>query len=258
LPTLHVVIPYYNEGSTIRPCVERVLATGLPANWDRHVLLVDDASTSGHSAALDAAVEDLSRGGSPIEHRRHEVNRGKGAALQTGFDAVLEANPPADDLVIIQDADLEYDPDDFAAMIAPLVDDSADAVIGTRWGGHHPVRGLKRRLHAAANGFLTWMSNVMTGYRVHDMECCYKAMPITWLRRVRPYLTEPRYGVEPQLVAVLAKLHARLTEVAVSYDPRTVEDGKKIGWVDGLRALWVIARERLRPIRPDAADETSS
>jgi len=250
LPTLHVVIPHYNEGSTIRPCLDRVLAARLPAGWKRSLVVVDDASTSKHARALDGVVEARRADGQPIALHRHPRNRGKGAALHTGFDAVLAAEPPGDDVVIIQDADLEYDPNDYSTLLEPLLDERADAVIGTRWGAHHRVRGVHRRLHAAANWALTGLSNGMTGYRLHDMECCYKLMPAAWLRRVRPWLTEPRYGIEPQLVAVLSKLGARVVEVPVRYDPRTVDEGKKIGWVDGLQALWVIVRERYRRVVP--------
>ncbi len=244
MPTLHVVIPYFNEGDTIGPCVAGVRSAPLPEGWATALVIVDDASAPEHVRALDALA-------GPFTHLRHERNRGKGAALQTGFDAVLDTNPPDEDLVIIQDADLEYDPADYAGLIDPILAGRADVVIGTRWGDHRPVRGVKRRLHAAANGLLTLASNAMTGYRVHDMECCYKVLPMPLLRRLRPWLSEPRYGIEPQMVAALARLKARVSEAPVQYDPRSFEEGKKIGWLDGVRAVWVIARERLRR-RPPA------
>jgi glycosyltransferase involved in cell wall biosynthesis len=195
---------------------------------------------------VETSVARLAREGHAVKLLRHQRNQGKGAALRTGFDSVLEGAPPDDDLVIIQDADLEYDPADYAALMEPLLRGAADAVVGSRFGRHQALRGLDRRLHAAANGFLSWLSNLATGYRLRDMECCYKLIPVGLLRRLRGRLSEPRYGVEPQLVAALSALRARVVEVPVSYDPRSAAEGKKIGWRDGVRAIYVIAVQRLR------------
>lgn len=227
-------------------------ATGaLPEGWTPHLVLVDDHSDDSTRQATEALLERLRRGGRPHTVLRHERNRGKGAAVCSGFDAILARNPAERDLVVIQDADLEYDPADFARLMAPLLEDRADAVIGNRWGnGRPPVRGA--RLHAAGNRALSRLSNCMTGYRLADMECCYKMLSVGLLRRVRPWLSEGRYGVEPQIVAALARLRARVVQVSVAYEPRTVSQGKKIRWTDGVRALWVIARERCRR-RPPAA-----
>ncbi|MHC4774009.1 MAG: glycosyltransferase family 2 protein [Planctomycetota bacterium] len=252
MPTLHVVIPFYNEGPTFEPCARRVVAAALPEGWTRDLIVVDDHSRDRDRRALDDVATGLTADGHRVDVRRHEANRGKGAAVQTAFDALLAADLPDDDLVIIQDADLEYDPTDYGRLMAPLLAGMADAVVGTRWGGHRPVRGAKSRVHAWGNGVLTRLSNAMTGLDLNDMECCYKLVTVDLLRRVRPWLSEQRYGVEPQLVAALARLRARVTQVAVSYDPRSVAEGKKIGWLDGLRALYVIARERLRRTPPAA------
>ncbi len=248
MPSVHIVIPFYNEGHTIAECVRRVLNASLPEGWSSKVVLVDDHSDPSDRRTLDALAQELGREGRAFEVRQHEQNRGKGAALQTGFDAVLATGAPDDDLVIIQDADLEYDPADYGRLMAPLLSDDADAVIGSRWTDVYRITGLKRRVHAWGNSTLTLMSNLMTGYRFTDMECCYKVLSIQLLRRVRPHLTEQRYGVEPQLVAVLAALKARVTEVPVTYEPRSRDEGKKIGWKDGVRALYVIARQRRKRI----------
>ncbi|MHC4306780.1 MAG: glycosyltransferase family 2 protein [Planctomycetota bacterium] len=250
MPTLHVVIPFYNEGPTFEPCARRVVEAAVPREWTRAVVVVDDHSRDRDRRSLADVVTRLAAEGHRIEVRRHESNRGKGAAVQTGFDALLAGDLPDDDVVIIQDADLEYDPADYGRLMAPLLAGAADAVVGTRWGGHRRVRGFQRRLHAWGNGGLTRLSNMMTGLDLNDMECCYKLVTFGLLRRLRPWLSEQRYGVEPQFVAALARLGARVTQVAVSYDPRSAAEGKKIGWVDGARALYVIARERLRRNAP--------
>ncbi|MHC4217641.1 MAG: glycosyltransferase family 2 protein [Planctomycetota bacterium] len=246
MPTLHVVIPFYNEGPTFEPCARRVVGATLPEGWTQALVVVDDHSHDRDRQTLEAVATQLRAEGHRVELRHHVPNRGKGAAVQTGFDTVLNDDPAEDDLVIIQDADLEYDPEDFGRLMAPLLDGAADAVVGTRWGRHHPVRGIRARLHAWGNGLLTRLSNGMTGLDLNDMECCYKLLAVGMLRRLRPWLSEQRYGVEPQIVAALSRLGARVAQVGVSYDPRSVAEGKKIGWIDGVRALYVIARERLR------------
>lgn len=248
MPTLHIVIPVYNERGTLEPCVRRVLAAALPPGWERRIVLIDDHSDDVHFPAVDALAEQLEREGVAIEFHRHAINHGKGAALQTGFDAILAHLPPfgPEDLVIIQDADLEYDPNDFARLMQPILDGEADAVVGTRWGRHYHYKSMKHRVHALGNAVLTFLSNLMTGYRVSDMECCYKLIPIWLLRRLRPMMTEQRFGIEPQIVASLARLRARVLEVPITYVPRGPGAGKKIGWKDGVRALIVITRERFR------------
>jgi glycosyltransferase involved in cell wall biosynthesis len=247
MPTLHIVIPVYNERGTLEPCIQRVLNAQLPVGWNRSIVLVDDHSDESHFPAVEALAQRLMAEGQPLEFHRHPINRGKGAALQTGFDAILNrANVSNDDVVIIQDADLEYDPADYANLIQPLIDRQADAIVGTRWGEHYHYKSLKHRIHAMGNGALTLVSNLMTGYRVSDMECCYKLFPVGLLRRLRPMLTENRFGIEPQIVAALARLKARVVEVPIRYDPRGIAAGKKIGWKDAVRALVVIARERFR------------
>jgi glycosyltransferase involved in cell wall biosynthesis len=250
VPTLHVVIPVYNERGTLEPCIRRVLAAPLPSGWGRDLTLVDDHSDATHYAVVQGLVGQLRSEQAPLHFHRHEINKGKGAALQTGFDAVLagqSAFPARDnDLVIIQDADLEYDANDYAKLMQPIIAGTADAVLGTRWGDHYQYKSLKHRVHALGNGALTLLSNMMTGYRVSDMECCYKLFPVSLLRQLRPMLSEQRFGIEPQIVAGLSRLQARVTQVPISYDPRGIAAGKKIGWKDGARALVVITREKFR------------
>ena len=252
MPTLHIVIPVYNERGTLAEILHRTMSAELPDGWRRKITLIDDGSSPQHFAGVLTTVTALKQAGEPIEFIKHEVNKGKGAALQTGFDAILKSGAPDDDLVIIQDADLEYDPSDYASLMQPIISlggggaGEADAVVGTRWGEHYRYKSIKHRIHAMGNGALTMLSNMMTGFRVSDMECCYKIMPVKVLRALRPMLTEQRFGIEPQIVAGLARLKMRVVQRPVKYDPRGLAAGKKIGWRDGVRALVVITHERFR------------
>lgn len=241
MPTLHVVIPVFNEAETLGTILDRVQAVSLPAPWQLNITLVDDGSSPNFAAVLEETIADR-----PLDLIRHEHNQGKGAALRTGFDAVLQCGQEGD-AVVVQDADLEYDPNDLAALLEPISQGNVDAVVGTRWGPHHRIQGLWPRLHRVVNGLLTVLSNRLTGLRLTDMECCQKMLTMPTLRTVRHHLTEDRFGVEPQLIAALAAYRVRLQEVPVSYNPRSTREGKKIGWQDGVRALLVIARGVRRP-----------
>ena len=247
---LHVVIPFYNEQNTLEPCVRRVIAAPLPDGWQSAIYLVDDASDEPAAGAAAAFAGGLRAEGHEVSLRRHDVNRGKGAAVRGGFDALLAANPPDDDLVIIQAADLGYDPADFPRLMEPIVAGRAEAVVGTRWGDHRSVRGLKRTLHAWVNGAMTRLSNLMTGCRLRDMECCYKLMTVGVLRRLRPMLSEERFGIKPQIVAGWSRLKVRIAEAPISYHPRAASAGKKIRLSDGVEAVRVLVRERVRRRRP--------
>ena len=255
------------------PCLRRVLEAPLPRGWRLSVVVVDDASgassantLSASRALLESAHSGSARGAPPaagdcarpllvdFDVLQHPVTRGKGAALRTGFDWVL-ARAADDDLVVIQDADLEYDPRDFAALIAAA--ERCDAVrgcvaiYGNRWSRDGaPPRSLWHRIHRLGNATLTGASNLATGFTLRDMECCYKMMPVALLRRIRTMLSENRFGVEPQLTAALARIGARIGEVPVRYDARAYRQGKKIGVRDALRTMWVIVRERLRAPAP--------
>ena len=240
MPVLHVAMPVFDEGPTLSRIVDRVMGAPLPSGWSLRLVMVDDGSRPEAARVVREARE---RGGSAAELLVHPMNRGKGAALMTAFDHVLAGAADAD-AVLVQDADLEYDPADYPALLGALAPGTG-AVFGNRWAGTRPA-GAWRRLHAAANGFLTWASDLATGLGVHDMECCYKLLRVPVLREVRPWLTEERFGIEPQVAAALARARVRVAEVPVRYAPRGFAEGKKIRWTDGVRALWVIARERAR------------
>lgn len=253
MPTLHVIVPIYNEFETLNACLDRVVAVTLPADWQMSLCLIDDHSEDRGYEAAQQTTERLKAAGHAVTLMRHDVNRGKGAALQTGFDAVLADGASESDLVVIQDADLEYDPEDYLALMKPVLDRKTRVVVGTRWARPETLKGLKRRVHAWGNGVLTRLSNLVTGYRVSDMECCYKLMTVGVLRRLRPMLTEERFGIEPQMVAGFARLRESIVEIPISYDPRGLSAGKKIGWVDGVRAIYVIGRERVKGRGTNAA-----
>ena len=259
MPTLYVVVPYFNEPRTLAACIERLEAAPLPAGWSRHVVLVDDASApagrsaadavaarnEGHASSAARADRGGGNGAPPLTLLRHARNAGKGAALMTGFDWILD-RAGDEDAVLVHDADLEYDPADHAALVAALTTDPMVAVFGDRWHGAAIRPGVVAWLHRTGNRALTALSNGVSGLRVHDMECCSKLLRIPLLRTVRPRLSEPRFGIEPQLTAAIARAGGSIREVPVRYEARGFRDGKKIGMRDGLRALWVIVRERLR------------
>ena len=259
MPTLYVVVPYFNEPRTLVACIERLEAAPLPAGWSRHVVLVDDASApagrsaadavaarnEGHASSAARADRGGGNGAPALTLLRHARNAGKGAALMSGFDWIL-ARARDEDAVLVHDADLEYDPADHAALVAALTTDPMVAVFGDRWHGAAIRPGVVAWLHRTGNRALTALSNAVSGLRVHDMECCSKLLRIPLLRTVRPRLSEPRFGIEPQLTAAIARAGGSIREVPVRYEARGFSDGKKIGMRDGLRALWVIVRERLR------------
>jgi glycosyltransferase involved in cell wall biosynthesis len=242
-------MPVFNEGGTLDAIVTRVLAAKLPGGWRIELTVVDDGSRPDAAAAVRACARRHA-GRGHVHLVEHPRNRGKGAALMTGFDRVLAVAAEAD-AALVQDADLEYDPADYAALLAALRGPRS-AVFGNRWAnGDVQRRGAYRRIHALGNTALTVASNAMTGLRLHDMECCYKLLPVPVLREIRPWMTEERFGIEPQIAAALGRLRVPVAEVPVRYDPRGFAEGKKIRAKDGLRAFWVIARERLRS-RPGA------
>jgi glycosyltransferase involved in cell wall biosynthesis len=221
-PRITVVIPAYNEAPTIARQVGRVLAQGAPTE----VIVVDDASDDGTARALEAV------GDPRLRVLRHEKNRGKGAALRTGFAAATG------DVIIVQDADLEYDPADYPVLLGPILDGRADAVFGSRFlGGPHRVLLF---WHSVGNKWLTLLSNVVTNLNLTDMETGAKAFRTEVLRRIT--LKEERFGFEPEITAKLARAGARIYETPVSYSGRTYAEGKKITWVDALVVPWVLIR----------------
>lgn len=237
MSSLSIVIPVYNEKSTLAEILRRVLAVSLPG-MSRELVLVDDGSTDGTRdllADLPALTGELA---DDVRVRvfLQPYNQGKGAALRRGF---AEATG---DIVLIQDADLEYDPADYPKLLAPLLDGRAEVVYGSRFAGGDAHRVLYF-WHSLGNRFLTLCSNALTNLNLTDMECCYKVFRREVLQPL--VLEENRFGIEPEITAKVARLGCRIYEVGVSYAGRTYAEGKKIGWRDGFRALWCIVKYNL-------------
>jgi glycosyltransferase involved in cell wall biosynthesis len=218
---LSVVMPVYNEAATVEAIVGDVLASPFVAE----LIIVDDASTDG-TAKIVAAVDDPR-----VRVIAKQRNAGKGAALRDGFAAVTG------DYVVVQDADLEYDPADYSRLLQPLLDDRADVVFGSRFQGGSEHRVLYF-LHTVGNRFLTLLSNAFTNLNLTDMETCYKVFRREILEQI--VVEEDRFGVEPEVTAKVAQLGCRVYEVGISYHGRTYAEGKKIGWRDGVRAAFCI------------------
>ena len=225
-----VVIPCYNEKATIEKIVEAVRSAPIGS---REIIVVDDCSQDGTRDVLE---EKVSQRVDRIIY--HQVNRGKGAALRSGFAAATG------DIILVQDADLEYSPEDYPALLEPLMSDKADVVLGSRFMGGRPHRVLFF-WHMVGNKFLTLLSNMFTNLNLTDMQTGYKAFKAPLIKSI--HIEEDRFGVEPEIVAKLAKLGCRVFEVGISYYGRTYEEGKKIGWRDGFRALHAIIKYGCRP-----------
>ena len=226
-PLLSVVIPCFNEAATILDLLERVRSAPVAS---KQIIVVDDGSTDGTRALLQGLRAD------DLTVMLHERNRGKGAALATGFAAARG------EICIVQDADLEYDPAEYPLVIGPILQGKADVVFGSRFQGAAPHR-VVYFWHRLGNGFLTLLSNMFTDLNLTDMETCYKAFRTEIIQAIR--IREQRFGFEPEITAKLARRRCRIYEVGISYYGRTYDEGKKIGWRDGVRAIWCILKYNL-------------
>lgn len=228
---LSIVIPCYNERETLKTLLETVGAAS--PRLQKEIIVVDDCSCDGTREILKQEVE-----GTELVNKvlYHDVNRGKGAALRTGIAAATG------DVVIIQDADLEYDPAEYPKVIGPILENKADVVYGSRFVGAEPHR-VVYFWHRLGNMFLTLLSNMFTNLNLTDMETCYKAFRRELIQSID--LKEDRFGFEPEVTAKIARLDCRIYEVGIAYYGRTYAEGKKIGWRDGFRAIYCILRYNL-------------
>ena len=228
-PCLTAVMPVYNEAAT----VAGVVATVLAQRPVRELIVVDDCSQDGTWSQL----QELAKSDPRILLIRHEVNRGKGAALRTGIQRA------SSEIVVIQDADLEYDPSEYYRLLTPILSGKADVVFGSRFRGGSGAHRVLYFWHSVGNNFLTMCSNMATDLNLTDMETCYKTFRREVIQNIQ--IQEDRFGFEPEITAKVAKAKLRIYEVGISYSGRTYAEGKKVGWRDGIRALWCIVKYNL-------------
>ncbi len=224
---LSIIIPCYNESATIMSLIDAVKQSPVA---EREIIIVDDGSKDGTRETLNKLKDP------EVRVIFHEVNQGKGAALRTGFQEATG------DICIVQDADLEYDPQEFPIVIQPIIDGKADVVFGSRFQSGRPHR-VVYFWHRVGNGILTLMSNFFTDLNLSDMETCYKAFRREVIQAIN--IRENRFGFEPEVTAKISKMNLRIYEVGISYYGRTYDEGKKIGWKDGVRAIYCILKYNL-------------
>jgi glycosyltransferase involved in cell wall biosynthesis len=227
---LSVIIPCYNEVDTIESLLQAVRRAPVE---QMELVVVDDGSTDGTREILQGLAQ---RNDPDLRILFHRANQGKGAALRTGFQTA------SGDICIVQDADLEYDPQEYPLVIGPIIENRADVVFGSRFQGGRPHR-VVYFWHRMGNAFLTLLSNMFTDLNLTDMETCYKAFKREIIQSIQ--IRENRFGFEPEVTAKVARLRCRIYEVGISYYGRTYDEGKKIGWKDGVRAVWCILKYNL-------------
>lgn len=229
---LSIVIPAYNEAETIYEVLQKVLDVELPSGFQKEIVLVNDCSTDRMEEVIHEFI--ASNNGTEIKYFKHEVNQGKGAAIHTGIKAATGS------YIIIQDADLEYDPSEYRILLEPIIKGSADVVFGSRFIGGKPHRILFF-WHTIGNKLLTFTSNLFSNLNLTDMETCYKLFRADIIKSIQ--LNEKRFGFEPEVTQKIARIKGiRIYEVGISYYGRTYEEGKKINWKDGFRALFCILK----------------
>src|SRR3989344_9027844 len=224
MPLLSIIIPVYNERRTIAKVIERVQSVELPAGFDREIIIVNDGSTDGTREIL-----------TPFENNHqviHQQNMGKGGATRTGFHRAKG------DYIIVQDADLEQDPNDFSKLLEPILKGEADVVFGSRFMGQYKPRSLILNLHYLINKFFTIVSNVLSGYHTTDMWTGYKMYSRKALDAFLPHLTSNGVAFEPEITILLAKLGFRIADVPISFSPRWYEEGKKMNWKQAVRSFY--------------------
>jgi len=224
---LSVIVPCFNEINTIDKVIKKIKTSSVQ---NKEIIIVDDFSSDGSREYLKSLIDKQ------ITIKLHSQNKGKGAAIRTGIESAKG------EIIIIQDADLEYDPNEYVNIINPIINNKADVVYGSRFKGGQPHR-VVYFWHRVGNGFLTLLSNIFTDLNLSDMETCYKAFKSEVIKNIR--IDENRFGFEPEITAKISRRNYRIFEVGISYYGRTYKEGKKIGWKDGIHAIWCILKYNL-------------